>query len=1019
MGQITDTFTSASGATLISHTSDTGNTWAESAGTPGCITLNGGGAISVATNVEVDVSNWTPAAADYDVSCSLYINVASANISMTLGIGGRAGAAAFTGYFILLLGSNSNSSLVLYQGGNATPLATYNVSVAQGQTYELKLSMRGNTITVYWDGTAVITYTASGATIVSAVGQAAIYMQPATGVDGVHLSDFVASDAPADATSYTLSGPSGGQVNAASTNFTVTPNGPYTGTITPASTGTGTFSPTSLTWSETSAPQTFTYTPTSTAGSPHTISTTSSPGLSNPSGIAYTVNPAILTAGTAWVVSTTLSSATISWTAATGGTSPITAQLQQSAHGANSWSNVSGATLSPATATGLSASASYDYRVAYTNTVSTTVYSSTVTATTGTTATYAVQAADLWDNGYTLASNPPQSYASRFIFTTNAASVTINGTTTLYSGYPAWSELGIRINGVTQSTPLSFTVNGSQSFTVSGLSGTSTIEIIAGCQSDEGGSTVYGSFVNSITYPQSASFSVSAPTVGTRVLIYGDSIASGADATYPETQGFIPVLRYGYNFRTMAEAWGYRSLYDDANTGALLSAFVSRIAGYTPSVVWLAIGTNDYGLNKWSAAGFGTAYASLLDALHAALPSVIIVAQSPIVRSSEVANTFGNTLGDYRTQIATACGARWWARFVDGTQILATTDLNADGVHPTTAGQGKYADKMALVLTVIAGLVGGGGIPAAGDVRLGVASGNATGTLAVPSPNKVIAGAATDNTAGTYVEVLTPNVLSGIQFGAAGTQYTGVLICPTVQQIAGAILADPTQPIATTPQGWIIAARTDGTPLYYTIGTIYCQRSDVEDIFGVANVARWADLDNDQDATKIANRISRAIVWATAEMEDRLRNGPYQVPLTGTSATVVDLCAKLAGVWLVREPRHARLQCRDGPAVPPTPVRAAVRRDRAGRDPRWQTAVGRKRSGGRLRRRVPAGRPRAGAASRVRGPAGAVGTQRARRVRVRSKTFEELGGTHRAWCSWFFVLGSWQSTTNQEPRTNN
>jgi len=100
------------------------------------------------------------------------------------------------------------------------------------------------------------------------------------------------------ATSYSLTGPSSGVVNVASTNFTVTPSGLYTGTITPASTGAGTFSPTSLTFSNSSTSQTFTYTPTSLVGSPHTISTTSSPAITNPSGIAYTVSSSAATSYT-------------------------------------------------------------------------------------------------------------------------------------------------------------------------------------------------------------------------------------------------------------------------------------------------------------------------------------------------------------------------------------------------------------------------------------------------------------------------------------------------------------------------------------------------------------------------------------------------------------------------------------------------------------------------------------------------------------------------------------------------
>lgn len=84
-------------------------------------------------------------------------------------------------------------------------------------------------------------------------------------------------------------------------------------------------------------------------------------------------------------------------------------------------------------------------------------------------------------------------------------------------------------------------------------------------------------------------------------------------------------------------------------------------------------------------------------------------------------------------------------------------------------------------------------------------------------------------------------------------------------------------------------------------GTGYCSRSDINDIFGSTNVTKWADLDNDADAAEITSRIARAIVWGTTEINDRLRGGPYTIPLPITAAaTIVDLCATLAGVWLYR-----------------------------------------------------------------------------------------------------------------------
>lgn len=114
----------------------------------------------------------------------------------------------------------------------------------------------------------------------------------------------------------------------------------------------------------------------------------------------------------------------------------------------------------------------------------------------------------------------------------------------------------------------------------------------------------------------------------------------------------------------------------------------------------MAIGTNDYGLNRQNATNFGIAYAATLDDLHTALPLARIYCQTPIVRGTETANTFGNTTGDYRSQITTICDARSsWATSVDGSAFLTTSNL-ADGVHPNTAGHAIYALAVNNVLAV-------------------------------------------------------------------------------------------------------------------------------------------------------------------------------------------------------------------------------------------------------------------------------------------------------------------------------
>ena len=83
-----------------------------------------------------------------------------------------------------------------------------------------------------------------------------------------------------------------------------------------------------------------------------------------------------------------------------------------------------------------------------------------------------------------------------------------------------------------------------------------------------------------------------------------------------------------------------------------------------------------------------------------------------------------------------------------------------------------------------------------------------------------------------------------------------------------------------------------------TSGLGYCSRSDIEDVFGVANVATWADLDNNDDSQLSYARITKSIALATAEVDERLRGGASIIPFTFVPDTIVNAAANLAGVWL-------------------------------------------------------------------------------------------------------------------------
>ncbi len=104
---------------------------------------------------------------------------------------------------------------------------------------------------------------------------------------------------------YTFTGPSGGAIGSPSTNFTVTPNSPYTGTITLTPSGGGLSTPVVKTFSSSAAPQTFTITPSSVG--PVTLTPTNNDALIDPSALVYATPSGAPTIGTATAGNASLS----------------------------------------------------------------------------------------------------------------------------------------------------------------------------------------------------------------------------------------------------------------------------------------------------------------------------------------------------------------------------------------------------------------------------------------------------------------------------------------------------------------------------------------------------------------------------------------------------------------------------------------------------------------------------------------------------------------------------------------
>lgn len=85
-------------------------------------------------------------------------------------------------------------------------------------------------------------------------------------------------------------------------------------------------------------------------------------------------------------------------------------------------------------------------------------------------------------------------------------------------------------------------------------------------------------------------------------------------------------------------------------------------------------------------------------------------------------------------------------------------------------------------------------------------------------------------------------------------------------------------------------------------GTPIVSRAAIEAVFGKANIATWADTDNDQDATTISNRIAWAANKATTIVLGRLKK-KYIIPFPVMPSLVVEMICTRAGVELFRSPR--------------------------------------------------------------------------------------------------------------------
>lgn len=80
----------------------------------------------------------------------------------------------------------------------------------------------------------------------------------------------------------------------------------------------------------------------------------------------------------------------------------------------------------------------------------------------------------------------------------------------------------------------------------------------------------------------------------------------------------------------------------------------------------------------------------------------------------------------------------------------------------------------------------------------------------------------------------------------------------------------------------------------------YCVTADINNVFGSVNVNRWADIDNDGNATTISDRIDWAITLAEDFINSAMYGHKYDFPITSETvpALITHITAIKAGLLL-------------------------------------------------------------------------------------------------------------------------
>lgn len=223
------------------------------------------------------------------------------------------------------------------------------------------------------------------------------------------------------------------------------------------------------------------------------------------------------------------------------------------------------------------------------------------------------------------------------------------------------------------------------------------ISVVAGPQNQDG----TGVMMRAAYLPSSSFVAAVVPREHSRrqVAVLCDERALGVGSTAAAARSLAALTARNWPYRITLDGASSRRLFDVANTQALRRATASRLRGYDPTEVWIALDYLDFVTAAWTPAAFGVALGQLVDELLSAGIGRVFV-QSALLTANEALNVGGFTIANFRTQEAAVVAARdQRVVLVDGTTILAASDLmSGSNYQPADVGVSKWADALGLAV---------------------------------------------------------------------------------------------------------------------------------------------------------------------------------------------------------------------------------------------------------------------------------------------------------------------------------